>query len=100
MWGTAPMTSRTAPCGQRIRACRRQVCRLACSVVLVGGCASFEPYSMNNTMNIDLDETYFDIINREAKLKAPRRPQRRLLLLYGTASETEQQAGLRVRVPF
>jgi len=77
-----------------------RVAWLAGGVLLLGGCASFEPYSMHHTMSHDFNETYLDIINREAKLKARRLPQRRMILFYGKASETEQRAGILFRFPF
>lgn len=73
---------------------------LAGGVLLLGGCAFFEPYSIHHTTNIDFNETYLDIINREAKLKARRFPQRRMILFYGKASETEQRAGVLFKFPF
>lgn len=73
---------------------------LAGGVLLLGGCASFEPYSMHHTTSLDFNETYLDIINREAKLKARRLPQRRMILFYGKASETEQRAGVLFKFPF
>ncbi len=69
-------------------------------VLWLGGCASFEPYSMHHTTSLDFNETYLDIINREAKLKARRFPQRRMILFYGKASETEQRAGVLFKFPF
>ena len=77
-----------------------RVAWLAGGVLLLGGCASFEPYSMHHTTSLDFNETYLDIINREAKLKARRFPQRRMILFYGKASETEQRAGVLFKFPF